>query len=213
MSTSSKPVQSLDADLAAKAAAKYDPAREALAGDWLQEVSGVAFDPSLSFAENLKSGVILCKAINAVMPHSPITKIAESKMAFKQMENIHAFLEKMKELGVPSFESFQTVDLFEAKNINQVVQSIFALSRHAEKNGFNGPRLGPKLVEKNERQFTEQQLAEAKHAVPLLQARLAGKGPTGIIFGKRMEISGVYAEGSSNVETEYEEEEVVVVEE
>ncbi|KAL2912422.1 calponin [Polyrhizophydium stewartii] len=172
-------VTSLDNDLAAKAAAKYDLAREVQAREWIEEVSGVSFDPALSFAENLKNGVVLCKTINAIMPQSPV-KFSESKLPFKQMENIHMFLEKMKELGVPSFESFQTVDLFEAKNIGQVVASIFALSRHAEKSGFQGPRLGPKLVDKVERRFTAEQLAQSKAAVPLLQGFQAPVSQSGM---------------------------------
>jgi hypothetical protein len=40
-------------------------------------------------------------------------------------------------------------DLYENKNLGQVVASIFALSRHAQKHGFNGPLLGPKLADKH----------------------------------------------------------------
>ncbi|KAI8918844.1 calponin homology domain-containing protein [Entophlyctis helioformis] len=181
-------VQSLDKDLAAKAAAKYDPAREAEAQAYIESVSGLQFDASLSFAENLKSGVILCKAMNAICPEKPI-KIAESKLPFKQMENIHKFLERMTELGVPSFESFQTVDLFEAKNINQVVGAIYSLARHAEKRGFQGARLGPKLAQKTERSFTAEQLLQSKAAVPLLQGFASSVSQAGMgAMGGRREV-------------------------
>ncbi len=67
------------------------------------------------------------------------------------MENINLFLGVLSQIGVPKSDQFQTVDLFEAKNMGQVVDSIFAFSRHATKNGFNGPQLGPKLAVSNER--------------------------------------------------------------
>lgn len=64
------------------------------------------------------------------------------------MENINAFLEALIKLGVPKHETFQTVDLYEGKNVVQVVDCIFAFSRHAVAAGFQGPLLGPKLAEK-----------------------------------------------------------------
>lgn len=95
-----------------------------------------------------------------------LIKISTSKMAFKQMEMIGQFLDRLKLLGVKSQETFQTVDLYENKNIIQVIDSIFALSRTVHHLGF--PLLGPKLAEKNTRVFTKEQLDASKAAVPLL---------------------------------------------
>ncbi|KAI8909525.1 calponin homology domain-containing protein [Gorgonomyces haynaldii] len=168
---------SLDKDLELKKQAKYDPERERQALDWVKQVSGMPLDGD--FYTALKDGQALCMAINKILPEKPI-KISNSKMAFKQMENIHAFLEKIRVLGVPSFESFQTIDLFEAKNLIQVTDCIFSVSRNAEKRGWQGPRLGPKLADKNERQFTEEQLLQAKMAVPLLQSYTKGASQAGM---------------------------------
>lgn len=71
-----------------------------------------------------------------------------------QMENIACFLSGAERLGVPKYDLFQTVDLYEKKNMTQVNQSsntgivdmmlmdivkvvdtIFSLSRHAYKAG------------------------------------------------------------------------------
>ncbi|KAJ1328405.1 hypothetical protein BSLG_010137 [Batrachochytrium salamandrivorans] len=109
-------VQGLDRDLAEKAAAKYDFKREAEA----------RVDRGCSRLAN--------KTINSLN-----AKINITKMPFKQMENIGTFLQAMDKLGVPKMEQFQTVDLFEEKNLGQVVDSIFSFSRHAVKHGFNGP--------------------------------------------------------------------------
>lgn len=69
------------------------------------------------------------------------------------MENIACFLAGAEKLGVPKHDLFQTVDLYEKKNMTQVsqssdtysqhvaygsvkvVDSIFSLSRHAYKAG------------------------------------------------------------------------------
>ena len=40
----------------------------------------------------------------------------------ESMENIAQFLNGAKELGVPPHDLFQTVDLFEKKNMTQVLQ-------------------------------------------------------------------------------------------
>lgn len=50
-------------------------------------------------------------------------------MPFKIMENISAFLEAIQKFGVPHTDLFQTVDLFEKKDIAQVCRTIFALGR------------------------------------------------------------------------------------
>lgn len=81
-----------------------------------------------NFFEVLKDGVILCKLANA-METGKIKKINESKMAFKCMENISAFLEAAKFFGVAAQELFQSVDLWERQNLNSVVICLQSLGR------------------------------------------------------------------------------------
>lgn len=65
----------------------------------------------------------------------------------------------MKKYGLPESEIFQTADLFERRNIPQVTLSLYALGRITQKHEeWTGPTLGPKMADKNERQFTEEQL-------------------------------------------------------
>lgn len=56
-------------------------------------------------------------------------KINKTTLAFKCMENINAFLEAAKSLGVPPQETFQTVDLWERQNLNSVVICLQSLGR------------------------------------------------------------------------------------
>ncbi len=57
-------------------------------------------------------------------------------MPFKQMENIAVFLKGVSQVpGIRSFDLFMTVDLFEAKNLEQVKRCLMAWKRTSEKNG------------------------------------------------------------------------------
>lgn len=130
----------LDKELAAKAAAKYDPIAEALAQHWIEQVTGHVFRKP--FADELKDGVLLCKLVNELAPGS-VPKIYEGSKAFGQMDNISAFLKAVKKLGVLSRDTFETTDLFELRDLNLVVQCLFALSKALVKSvpGWTGPYL------------------------------------------------------------------------
>ena len=105
------------------------------------------------------------------------------------MENISAFLSAAEALGCPKYELFQTIDLYEAKNLVQVIDSIYSVSRNAAKNGWNGPVLGPKLSEKHEVEFTAEQLQAGKF-VPTKQTMGSFGGATqaGMSYGNRRDI-------------------------
>lgn len=111
---------------------------EELAQESLEWIKAVTAEPintsgdTENFFEVLKDGVILCKLANALQPGS-IKKINESKMAFKCMENISAFLECAKNFGVPTQETFQSVDLWERQNLNSVVICLQSLGRKVRK--------------------------------------------------------------------------------
>jgi len=110
---------------------KYSDELAAECLEWIKEVTGEAINTSGdmdNFYEVLKDGVILAKLANSIQPGT-IKKINESKMAFKCMENISAFLEAAKAFGVPVQETFQSVDLWERQNLNSVVICLQSLGR------------------------------------------------------------------------------------
>lgn len=90
------------------------------------------------------------------------SKVGSTFMFYQKHSNksfFHRFQAAIKKYGVPEEEIFQTADLFERRNIPQVTLCLYSLGRLTQKHPeFQGPALGPKMADKNERTFTEQQL-------------------------------------------------------
>jgi len=153
--------------------------------NWISAVLGEKL-PSGAIEDVLKDGVILCNLANKLTPGS-VKKIQSKGTAFQLMENIQRFQAAVKAYGVPQEEIFQTADLFERRNISQVILSLYALARITQKHPeFKGPSLGPKMAEKNEREFSEEQLRASEGHLGLQmgynkgasQAGLGGMGNT-----------------------------------
>lgn len=161
---SGAPVYGLDAELEAKKAAKMDRGTEDNVRRWIEEVTGQRVNGDLENA--LHDGVLLCTLVNKIKPGT-IPNVNRSSMPFSQMENINAFLRTCKNWGLPEHDLFMTVDLYEGKNIPQVMQCLISLSSLAQSRlGYRGSGIGVKMADKNERQFTDSQKREAAAAVP-----------------------------------------------
>lgn len=65
-----------------------------------------------------------------------IPKYTQKGGDFQLRENVSLFLKAASDYGVPVNELFQTVDLFEKKNISQVTICIFALGREVTRLSF-----------------------------------------------------------------------------
>ena len=62
-----------------------------------------------------------------------IPKYTQKGGDFQMRENVALFLKAATDYGVTNNESFQTVDLFEKKNIGQVTICVFALGRQVSR--------------------------------------------------------------------------------
>ncbi|KAJ1930603.1 calponin [Tieghemiomyces parasiticus] len=172
----------LDKEIAERLRSKYSPQRELEARCWLETVIQEPIEGD--FMDQLKDGVILCKALNATKLGT--AKFSTSTIAFKQMENISNFLKQAEVMGCRRHELFQTVDLYEKKNPGQVVDAIYALSRQANQLGYGGPLIGPKLAEQRRRQFSEAQLRAGEGIVnPVQISYSGGANMSGSSFGGR----------------------------
>ncbi|XP_066150500.1 myophilin [Euwallacea fornicatus] len=146
--------------------------------DWISKVLGEPL-PNGEFENILKDGIILCNLMNKLAPGS-VKKIATKGTNFQLMENIQRFQAGMKAYGVPQEEIFQTADLFEKRNVAQVALSLYSLGRLTQKHPeYNGPSLGPKMAEKNERTFTEEQLRASEGQLNLQMGYNKGASQSG----------------------------------
>ena len=190
--TGGKLLYGLDKELAEKAAAKYDPQLEGEARAWIEAMTGEPLEGALD--EALKSGVVLCNLLRAVDANllKPPSKMA---MPFKQMENIGNYLGACSKLGLQAHDSFQTIDLYEGKDMLAVVRQIHALGRLLQKRpGYSGPTLGVKEADANKREFTEEQMLAAKGTTTFL-----GKGSHGTAGGAMSKVEAGRVQVRGNV--------------
>jgi len=164
-----------------KIASKRDPEEEREAQAWIETVLGEKF-PS-SYEDSLRDGVILCKLMNKLSPGA-IPKINTSGAQFKMMENIQKFQKAAMAYGVNEIDVFQTVDLWEKKDISQVTTTLFALGRTTYKHPeWPGPWLGPKPSEENKREFSEDVLIAGKTVIGLQAGHNKGASQAGQNIG------------------------------
>ncbi|KAK6168412.1 hypothetical protein SNE40_020951 [Patella caerulea] len=176
---------------------KYDNDLEQDARLWIEAILGKPLvdgaDPSEilgmdNFRLALKDGVVLCELMNAIQPNS-IKRINTSSMPFKQMENINNFLSAIENYGVKKLDCFQTNDLYEKnQNMTQVVNTLHALGRAAQKNGYSGPSLGIKESDANPRNFTDEKLKAGSTIIGLQMGTNTGASQRGMNFGKARKI-------------------------
>lgn len=170
----------MDRALTSKMGAKYDPDAEREVRHWFQQILGEDIGEGPNAVEkNLRNGVILVKLMQKLFSGTSdlppaAAKIKEPKYStldtpFKQMENIEIFLKCARAYGVPLVSCFQTVDLYEGRNVPMVIATILQVGTEAQRNGFNGPSAGAKPTEKQKREFTYEQLKQA-HGVIGLQS-------------------------------------------
>lgn len=132
----------LDAEIEASRAAKYDKQAEAKAIEWIRQVTGEPL--TKGFFADLQNGVVLCKIVNRIKPGCVPKIIQNPKHFLESRANINAFISACVELNVESSDMITPLDLGESsKDVFQLQQCIFALSRRAQALGTGLPSLGP----------------------------------------------------------------------
>ncbi|XP_038069058.1 myophilin-like [Patiria miniata] len=159
---------------------------------WIEAIVGDELEPVESgwdnFSAALKNGIVLCKLMNILQPRS-IKKINETNtMAFKMMENIGNFLTACETYGVPTRDLFQTVDLFEGRNMNSVLTGLEAIGRRAQVQGFQGPSFGAKPSTENKREFSEETLKAGQSVIGLQMGTNQGANQSGMSYGTRRQV-------------------------
>jgi len=174
---------SLERQIRNKLAGKRNAEQEKEAQEWIEVVLGQKFPPGESYEDALKDGIILCKLMNKLKPGS-VSKINTTGASFKMMENINVFQKALKDYGVADIDVFQTVDLWEQKDISQVTMTLFALGRETYRHPeWTGPYLGPKPSEENVRDFDEETIAAGKTVIGLQAGQNKGASQSGQNMG------------------------------
>jgi len=125
----------IDAEIQRKLNLKFDSGKEASARAWLEKILDAKFEEK-TLHEALKSGVRLCQALNKIIATKPIKEVSQSKFAAQQRENISKYINACKLIAMNKSEIFETEDLFDARNMVQVIENLYALSRRAGKYGL-----------------------------------------------------------------------------
>ena len=105
---------------------------ERVVTEWIEKMTQLPRDQMSvdgSFGGWLKSGEVLCLLVNALQPGSIPKFNQKTTMPFKQMENISLFLRAVRTLGVREHECFDTSDLYDEKDLAQVLSTLAALGR------------------------------------------------------------------------------------
>ena len=103
----------------ARVRGSYGGTLEEQCRQWIEEVTGEALEWDEGAEHGalwgaLKSGVALCALLNRLAPGT-VKRVSASEMPFPQRENVQAFCDGCKALGVPPQDGFTTVDLFEGE--------------------------------------------------------------------------------------------------
>lgn len=133
---------------------EVDPALEKQVGDWIEAVTCKqrSSEEKSDIHAWLKSGEILCCLANEIKTNA-IPKFTKdtssinntSLAAFKRRENISMFIRFCRDAcQVTEKDLFSTDDLFEPRDMQQVLCALFSLGGAIQRNmqDFSGPKLG-----------------------------------------------------------------------
>ncbi|XP_072886226.1 transgelin-like [Hemitrygon akajei] len=169
---------------------KYEPELEERLVEWIiaQCGQGVGRPESgrLGFQSWLKDGTVLSQLINSLYADDkkPVKKIQTTDKAFKQMEQVSEFLKAAERYGVNKTDIFQTVDLWESKDLAAVQRTLMALGSIAvtKDDGYyrGDPNWFHKKAQENKREFTEEQLRQGKNIIGLQMGSNQGASQAGM---------------------------------
>ncbi|XP_069080816.1 transgelin [Pleurodeles waltl] len=194
------PAYGMSRDVLSRIEKKYDCELEGRLVEWIvAQVGAPAGRPEegkAGFQAWLKNGIVLGKLINSLYPEgSKPVKVTEPppNMVFKQMEQVAQFLKASEDYGVVKTDIFQTVDLFEGKDMAAVQRTLMALGSIAvTKNDghYHGdPSWFMKKAQEHKRDFSDQQLKDGKNVIGLQMGTNRGASQAGMTgYGRPRQI-------------------------
>ncbi|KAG6925450.1 transgelin [Chelydra serpentina] len=194
------PSYGMSRDVQSKIEKKYDDELEERLVEWIVAQCGAGVGRPergrLGFQVWLKNGVVLSELVNSLYPEgSKPVKIPKPPptMVFKQMEQVAQFLKAAEDYGVVKTDIFQTVDLFEGKDIAAVQRTVMALGSLAVTKNDGHYRGDPswfmKKAQEYKRDFSDSQLKEGKSVIGLQMGTNKGASQAGMTgYGRPRQI-------------------------
>jgi len=186
------------AGTAKKLDAKYDSGTEEEVLGWFKELLGLTIESGkMNVEKALKNGVHLIELAMKIQKGSPNAPDAAKAMKlkpntqtmpFKQMENIENFVKFCEAYGVPRGNTFQTVDLYEGRNMTAVLNCVMSLGSEAQRSNFSGKTIGSKPTERHHVEFTDEQMKAGKNIIGLQAGSNKGASQSGMAFGAKRQI-------------------------
>ena len=98
------------------------------AKEWIEACIKSTISPIETLEEDMRKGIELAKLAKSFNA-AAVGKIYEdtTKLKFRHSDNINFLLDAMRSIGLPEVFIFETVDLYEKKNIPKVIYCIHAL--------------------------------------------------------------------------------------
>lgn len=114
--------------------------------EWINATLDNGINKEETLAQALKSGVVLCNLMNKISP-GIIKTINPNDTSVAYRENIGSFLRSCQSLGFDECRLFDISDLYDERNINQVVNTLtmlqtFSSNRHSISTSFDSSYLG-----------------------------------------------------------------------
>ncbi|XP_029429187.1 transgelin [Rhinatrema bivittatum] len=184
------PAYGMSREVQSKIQKKYDAELEGRLVEWIIAQCGADVGRPEAGREGfqawLKNGIVLSKLVNSLYAEgSKPVKIQQPAptTVFKQMEQVAQFLKASENYGVVKTDIFQTVDLFEGKDMAAVQRTLMALGNLAvTKNDghYQGdPSWFMKKAQEHKRDFSDQQLKEGKNIIGLQMGSNRGASQAG----------------------------------
>uniref|UniRef100_A0A670IQS9 Transgelin n=1 Tax=Podarcis muralis TaxID=64176 RepID=A0A670IQS9_PODMU len=175
------PSYGLSREVQEKIEQKYDTELESRLVDWIIIQCGENTEhppPGRQhFQKWLMDGTVSNSLIVYMLGKKPIPKITESKMAFKQMEQISQFLKAAEIYGIRTTDIFQT-------DMAAVQRTLMALGSEAvtrDDGCYRGdPAWFHRKAQKNRRGFSEEQLRQGQNVIGLQMGSNKGASQSGM---------------------------------
>lgn len=193
----------MDIAISRKINSRYDSDAERQVVGWINEITGQSIPLGRENVQRtLRNGHILVNLISAIYDRTPqLPQRAQmvrrpiqpnsGNAPFKQMENIQKFLDCAECYGVPRECLFQTVDLYEARNMAQVLATLTKLGTECQRNGFQGPVCGPRPTYTKHRQWSEEKLRAGDGIIGLQAGTNKLASQKGMSFGAQRHVADI----------------------